>query len=249
MEKLYAVKDDPDFDLILLDTPPTSRALDFLDAPGKLADALDSPAVRWFIKAFQKSGKLSFDLLKRSARRVLKGMGNITGSGFIEQVASLINEVNELFGGWRARADEVAAALRGPEVGYILVTTPEAMCINEVLYFAQRLREQEMKPSAYVVNRVHPIGAWDGPTRSEITRAVGARDLQLATEAVERIAEAAQQDRRLGELNRIHLFKLDEAFDEEATEVPILVHVPQFATDIHSVKRLAWVADVLAPLP
>src|SRR5690349_24974436 len=70
MEKLYAVKADPRFDLILLDTPPTQNALDFLDAPERLVGAFDSAATRWFVQAFQSSGKLSFNLLaKRSEER------------------------------------------------------------------------------------------------------------------------------------------------------------------------------------
>ena len=63
MEKLYQVRDDPRYDLIILDTPPTSNALDFLDAPERMVDAIDSPAMRWFIQAFQGAGKLSFGML------------------------------------------------------------------------------------------------------------------------------------------------------------------------------------------
>ena len=67
MEKLVAVQSDPRFDLIILDTPPTANALDFLDAPARLAEAIDSAAMRWFIQAFESTGKLSLNLLARSA--------------------------------------------------------------------------------------------------------------------------------------------------------------------------------------
>jgi anion-transporting ArsA/GET3 family ATPase len=157
MEKLYAVKNDPAYDVILLDTPPTTNALDFLDAPERLIGALDSAATRWFVQAFQSSGKLSFNLLAKSTAAILRGIGRLTGGGFLEQIALFITEINDIFGSWRDRASEVAGALRGPDVAYVLVTTPDPLSVREVLYFADRLREQSMRRDAFVVNRVHPI--------------------------------------------------------------------------------------------
>ena len=66
MEKLHSLRDDPRFDLILLDTPPTTNALDFLDAPERLVGAIDSPAIRWFVQAVEGSGRLSFSLMPPS---------------------------------------------------------------------------------------------------------------------------------------------------------------------------------------
>ncbi len=79
MEKLVAVQRDPRFDLVILDTPPTANALDFLDAPGRLVEAVDSPTMRWFVQAFESTGKVGFNLLARSAAVVLRGLGRITG--------------------------------------------------------------------------------------------------------------------------------------------------------------------------
>lgn len=243
MEKLYAVKDDPRYDLILLDTPPTSHALDFLDAPERLVGAIDSPAVRWFLKAFQKSGHLSLNLLQKSAATVLKGMGRITGGGFLEQVATFLAEMNDLFGGWRERAERISSALRADGVAYVLVTTPEPMSLREVLFFSERLREQQMRPDAYVVNRLHGVRAEVG--EAAVEAALARRDLELAPDGPARVVTAVHAEHRLGELNRLHLIALEEAFS--GSEQPALVHVPDFARDIHDVQRLAWVADVLAP--
>ncbi len=244
MEKLYAVKDDPDYDLILLDTPPTSHALDFLDAPERLVSAIDSPAVRWFLQAFQKSGKFSLNLLQRTAATVLRGMGRITGGGFLEEVAMFVTEMNELFGGWRTRADEVSTALRGSDVAYILVTTPDPMAIREVLFFAERLRMQGMNPDAYVVNRTRGLGGRLADDAA-VAKLLAKRGLQLDPDAPSRIVEAARQEQRLGELDRLHLIALEEVFDDEHT--PIVVHVPDFPRDIHDIERLAWVAEAIAP--
>jgi anion-transporting ArsA/GET3 family ATPase len=241
MEKLYAVKDDPAYDLVLLDTPPTSHALDFLDAPERLVGAFDSAAVRWFVQAMTRSGRFSLDLLQRTAARVLRGLGRITGGGFLEQVASFLAGINDLFGGWRQRAEKVSAALRGPEVGYVLVTTPEPMCIREVLFFAERLRAQGMHPDAFVVNRVHPLVP--GASAEDIAREIARRGLGIET-AADRVARAAGEERRLGELDRLHLVALDEVRDGRTP----IVTVPELPRDIHDPERLAWVADVLAPV-
>src|SRR6185295_17708231 len=90
MEKLYAVRGDPAYDLVLLDTPPTQNALDFLDAPERLIGALDSAATRWFVQAFQSSGKFSFNLLAKSTTVILRGINKITEGKFLEQIASFL---------------------------------------------------------------------------------------------------------------------------------------------------------------
>ena len=252
MEKLYSVRQSSDYDIILLDTPPTSHALDFLDAPERLVSAIDSPAVRWFLKAFQASGKLSFDLLARSAATVLRGMGRIIGGGFLEQIALFVTEINDLFGGWRARADEVAGALRGPDVAYVLVTTPDGMCIREVLFFADRLEKQDLRPDAYVVNRVHPgfAALGDHTDSTAIERALVDAGLDLGPTGASKVAEAAQQEQRRAKLDRLHMVALEEVYAEGQDgqpRSPAVACVPDFPQDIHDVKRLAWVADALLP--
>jgi anion-transporting ArsA/GET3 family ATPase len=162
MEKLVAVKNDPRWDLVILDTPPTANALDFLDAPERLMEALDSATMKWFIEAFQTSGKLSLNLLARSAAMVLRGIGKITGGGFLEAMAEFINELNDLFGGFKQRAVEVQKALRMPEVAFVLVTSPSPMSIKEVLYFSERLAEHDMPRGAFVVNRFRVPPPLDG---------------------------------------------------------------------------------------
>jgi len=246
MEKLYAVKGDPAYDLILLDTPPTTNALDFLDAPERLIGALDSAATRWFVQAFQGSGKLSFNLLAKSTAAILRGIGRLTGGGFLEQIASFITEINAIFGSWRARADEVASALRGPDVAYVLVTTPDPLSVREVLYFADRLREQSMRRDAFVVNRVHPVYG-DVPAAQEVEGAIEARRLDLGAGAATRLRRAAEDESRLGRLDQLHLMALEGALEDETHGGSLAVQVPAFPYDIYDLTRLARVADLLAP--
>ena len=246
MEKLYAVKGDPAYDLILLDTPPTTNALDFLDAPERLIGALDSAATRWFVQAFESSGKLSFNLLARSTAAILRGIGRLTGGGFLEQVASFITEINEIFGSWRARANEIASALRGPDVAYVLVTTPDPLSVREVLYFADRLREQSMHRDAFVVNRVHPVyGAL--PSAAEVEGALAAHRLALGPGAAERLRRVADEETRMGKMDQLHLLALEGALEDETSGGSIAVRVPAFPYDIYDLQRLGRVADLLAP--
>jgi len=100
MEKLHAMRRDPRFDFIVLDTPPTTNALDFLDAPQKLVGAIDSPVMRWFVQQLQESA----GLLGRGAALVLRGLARFTGAEFLQVIGQFLTDINALFGGFRQRA-------------------------------------------------------------------------------------------------------------------------------------------------
>jgi len=156
MEKVLAVLGDPTFELIVLDTPPTSDALDFLDAPERLIEALDSPAMRWLVDAFEPKRKLGLGALARGIAVVLRGVGKLTGRGFLENMAEFVTELNDLFGGFKERAREVAAAFRGSDFAYVLVSTPVPAALEEAALFLERLSASGLRGDALVLNRVHP---------------------------------------------------------------------------------------------
>lgn len=246
MEKLHAVKSDDLYDLIFLDTPPTTNALDFLDAPQRLVDALDSAAMRWFIEAFQESGKLSFNILAKSAAIVLKGIGKLTGGDFLEQVAQFVTELNDLFGGFKERAQEVARSLRASDVAYVLVTSPSPMAIQEILFFSERLEEQGMPRDAIVVNRLHTAVSSDKTDPSQIREAIHNLNLSLEEDAPDRLVTALEDEQRQALLDRSHLHRLDEALERSSSR-PVRVDVPALPYDVHDISTLAEVARVLVP--
>jgi anion-transporting ArsA/GET3 family ATPase len=159
MEKVLSVLKSGRYDLIVLDTPPTSEALDFLDAPERLVEALDSPAMRWLVQAIQPSGGFSMRLLARGVAALLRTMGRMTGRGFLEDMAAFVGELNELFGGFKERASEVSRAFRAPDFGYLLVAAPSGPALEEARFFSERLRRSGLRADALVLNRVHTAAA------------------------------------------------------------------------------------------
>ncbi len=240
MEKLVAVKDDPRFDLVILDTPPTANALDFLDAPRRLTEALDSATMKWFVQAFESTGTFSLNLLARSAAAVFRVVGRITGGGFLESVAEFIAELNELFGGFKERAARVEAALRSSRVSFVLVTSAAPPAVREVLYFAERLAESNMKRGAFVVNRFHLP-----PPHAEISALDAASGLthyglSLGEDGPQRVVQAHHDSAEQAELDARHVRILQES----AGATPV-VRVDEFDVDVHDVGTLARLADVL----
>ena len=243
VEKLVAVKDDPAWDLIVLDTPPTANALDFLDAPERLIDALDSATMKWFVEAFQSTGKMSLNLLAKSAAAVLRGIGKITGGGFLEAMAEFITELNDLFGGFKQRASIVQRTLRSRDVAFVLVTSPNPTSLREVVYFAERLEEHDMPRGAFVVNRFHlpPAGPAHAATADEAKGAIAAQSVALDDDAPERVARAHADHFRLAALDASWVRVLTAP---ARTGVPV-VRVPELASDVHDVALLGKLADTL----
>ncbi len=243
MEKLVAVQKDARFDLVVLDTPPTANALDFLDAPERLVEALDSPAIRWFMQAFQSTGKMSLNLLARSAVIVLRGLKRITGGSFLEAMAEFITELNDLFGGFRERAKMVEAAMRSPEVSFVLATSPAPMSIAEVLFFSDRLLASQMPRGAFVVNRLRiaPPFAGDPPSEREAAEAIAAHGLAIGPDGPSRFVRAHADAVRLAALDAMHVRALE---DRSSGRVPI-VRIPELPRDVHDLDSLAKLADLL----
>ena len=173
----------------------------FLDAPERMIGAIDSPFFRWLATAFQSSGRLSVSLLARGAAAALRGMSRLTGQGFLEALAELVILINELFGGFRARANEVRKGLRGGDVAYVLVTSPNPLSIREILYFGERLRQQGMRSDAVVVNRVHPTRD-EPPAASAVLDELSRLAISLGQQGAERVMAAFGDEAKQGGLDR-----------------------------------------------
>ncbi|MFZ1865815.1 MAG: ArsA-related P-loop ATPase [Polyangiales bacterium] len=243
MEKLYEVRQDPKWDLVVLDTPPTSSAIDFLTAPERLIDAIDSPAMRWFLQVFEGAGKEAFGLVGRGATVLLKGIGRITGLEFLEQVAEFVSGINDLFGGFKERAEQVSDALRSPEVAFVLVTSPNPLAIGEARFFSDKLEAAGMNREAIIVNQVHmPIPQPTIPPQDQIDalREVLPKCIDAA-HIHPRLTEALRAEREWANADRAQLERLAEQIGS-ATQI---VEVPAFDEDVHDLAALARVAYFL----
>jgi anion-transporting ArsA/GET3 family ATPase len=243
MEKLHAVRQDTQWDLIVLDTPPTTNALDFLEAPQRLVGLIDSAAVRWFMQAFEGAGKLSLGLVSRGAAFLLRGLSRFTGVAFLEQVAEFVTDLNDLFGGFRERAQQVAEALRSPDVAFVLVTSPNPLAMAEAIYFHKQLSAMGIEPRGFVVNGVHPLHP--EPEATTATLEAEAKDvLPEGTDvrrAVQRLRRALDDARMLAGTDRALVGRLRARAGDRGT----LVEVPAFDEDIHDLSGLAKMAEHL----
>jgi anion-transporting ArsA/GET3 family ATPase len=245
MEKLLWVKQDPSYDLIVLDTPPTSNALDFLDAPERLTDTLDSPTLGWLKDTVSQTGGFRMRMLAKGARYTMRGIARLTGSGMFEHVGGLIRDLNDLFGGFKSRARAVAEAFRADDVGYVLVTSPAPDAMREVLFFAERLAQMGMRRDAFVVNRVHTLRRGN-PTLAEIKTALGAHGLAPGHDSAEGVARAWREELEQAETEASYLEEFALAL-ERHTGRPSerVVMIPAFPGDVHELPTLARIAAML----
>jgi anion-transporting ArsA/GET3 family ATPase len=243
MEKLEALRARGDYDLIVLDTPPTANALDFLDAPERMIDAIDSPAMRWFVQAFNgdKSKGLSLGLLTKGSQLVLKAVAQFTGAAFLNDLAGFIAAMNDLFDGFTERARKVSLALRSPDVAFVMVTSPDPLAIDEINFFAERLKAFSMPSDVYVVNRVH-TAPMPLSSAAAIEAQLGALGIDETPQILAGVLQAHRDADALATRDRLNLQLLDA--HRASTRTPV-VHVPAFDSDVHDVRALSAVAALL----
>ena len=235
MEKVLAVLDDRRYDLVVLDTPPTSDALDFLEAPERLVEALDSPAMRWLVDAFEPSKRLGLGALARGVAGILRGIGRLTGRGFLEHMAEFVTELNDLFGGFKERAREVSRAFRGEAFAYVLVAAPQRPALDEALLFLERLRALGLRGDAMVLNRVHHRSP-PGLSRDDAAAALGRFGLDPGL--AEAVFRALGDEDAQAKLDAAELVRFDERLKSVAPEPKVRIELPLLAVDVHDLSEL-----------
>ncbi len=245
MEKVLSVLSDERYDLVVLDTPPTADALDFLDAPGRLIETLDSPALRWLGDVFERSGRLSFNLVAQGIAFVLKTLAKLTGQGFLERLSEFVSEVNQLFGGFRERAERVSAAFKKPEFTYLLAATASPNALDEAQFFAERLQRLGLGAGGVIVNRVRRSGL-STPGRAELEAELVRRGLVLENDLAGRVLRALAEESALAAAERKTL-EARKAAELSAARVPWVLEVPALADSVNDVAALVAVSRCLVP--
>lgn len=241
MEKLGQLHadaaDDGRWDLIVVDTPPSRSALDFLDAPERLSSLLDGR----FIKLLLTPAKGPARFLTAGFGMVTAALNKVLGAQILTDVQTFVAAFDTLFGGFRQRAEATYALLQAPETAFVVVASPEQDAIREAMYFVERLTEEQMPLSGLVLNRV----------TVPQTDAIGEAD---AIAAAERLDDGDDDHPLVGGLLRVHAnrvraeaheARLRLRFEGAHPQVPI-VSVPALAGDVHDLDGLRVIGDRMA---
>jgi anion-transporting ArsA/GET3 family ATPase len=238
MEALMGVATD--FDLIVLDTPPASSALAFLDAPRRVLDFVDGRVLRYFLKPYFVAGRLAIEPRTVVGRTFLRILDSAIGLQFLRELSEFFLAFEGLFDSFRHTATAMEALLKDEGTSFILVTTPASSRVTEGALFADALRVRSLRAAAIVANRVHP---WAIKGALGIPASMGEGPSLLSPEVrAELQALSAREQARAGSDSR-HLRQMATKSGLSA------VAVPELETDVHDLRSLGAVASWLYPDP
>jgi anion-transporting ArsA/GET3 family ATPase len=159
MEKLGQLRSRDEWDLIVVDTPPSRSALDFLDAPKRLGSFLDGKLIRVLLAPAKVGGRAGMKFLNVGMSMMTGVLGKVLGGQFLKDVQTFVAAMDSMFGGFRTRADATYKLLQAPGTAFLVVAAPERDALREAAYFVQRLAAEDMPLAGLVLNRVHGSGA------------------------------------------------------------------------------------------
>ena len=248
MEKLGQLRTeagrDGRWDLIIVDTPPSRSALDFLDAPKRLGSFLDGRFIRLLSAPAKAGGRAGFKVFSVGVNVVTSTLSKVLGGQLLQDVQTFVAALDTMFGGFRERADQTYALLKDAETAFVVVAAPERDALREASFFAGRLDEEDMPLAGLVVNRIQRVAA---PSLSA-PRAVAAAEALADGASTSPTASTSQG------LLRLHATLADTAARQESLVrrftaghpgIP-LVEVPAAAEDIHDLAGLRSVGAALA---
>ncbi|MGH2785716.1 MAG: ArsA family ATPase [Actinomycetota bacterium] len=243
MEKLWELHEEGKWELIVLDTPPTRSALDFLDAPKKVTDFLEGKFLRLLLWPYLQAGKTYLKAVSFGAKAFLKVATKITGSELLEDVANFFLAFEGMYDTFKERSKRVYDLLAARRTSFVVVATPQEAALREARYFVQRLGAEKIALGGIVMNRTHDVPAIAGleDPRSLADRARAAGDGALLAPALDlygswrevSVREDAAISSSLGDLATVPVWR-----------------VPDLAEDVHDVAALRHVGEaLLGPLP
>jgi anion-transporting ArsA/GET3 family ATPase len=240
MEKLYELATDRDYDLIVLDTPPTAHALDFLEAPDRLLDFLGNETARTLLAPALGAGRIGLRLAQIGGGYVAKTLARFTGQQALSDLGDFLRSFQGMYHGFKQRAAAVRALLSRPEVGFVLVSSPSPLSIDEALAFHGRLQAEAMPVAGLVVNRLTP-DLWTGgmplPGAAELAAPLVAAG--LTAELAPRLAVTLAEHQSLAWSERRALARLLDGISAPRSLVPRLEE------DVHDLAGLARLAGRL----
>jgi len=225
MEKLYELHAEGGYDLLVLDTPPTRNALDFLDAPERLSRFIDSRSLRFFLSPT----RTGLRLVSRGSGLLFGVLQRVTGIDLLRDLSEFFANFGDMSEGFRARAARVNELLASDAATFLLVSSPRRDAIDDAIFFHQRLRRRGMPFGGAVVNRFHDVRG----KGADLSVALGA---ELAAKVAQNLADYSA----LAARDRANLRRLTA----ELAGDPLIV-VPELDEDVHDLDGLRRVADHL----
>ncbi|MEU2954069.1 ArsA family ATPase [Streptomyces xanthochromogenes] len=159
MEKLGQLRARDEWDLIVVDTPPSRSALDFLDAPKRLGSFLDGKFIKLLMAPAKMGGRAGMKFLNVGMSMMTGTLGKLLGGPFLHDVQTFVAAMDTMFGGFRTRADATYRLLQAPGTAFLVVAAPERDALREAAYFVERLAADDMPLAGLVLNRVHGSAA------------------------------------------------------------------------------------------
>jgi len=239
MEKLAQLKATGTYDLIVVDTPPTRSALDFLDAPQRLTTFLDGRLVKVLMAPAKAGGRAYLKVVTVGIGAFTSVLTRIIGNDTLKDVSAFVAALETMFGGFRERAQATYDLLKDPGTAFVVVAAPQGDALREAAYFAERLAHERMPLAGLVVNRVH--------------RPTGAITEKRADAAAERLEEAGGHELTAAVL-RLHADRmalaarerhLQQRFTRAHPGVPVVEVRAQWG-DVHDLDGLRAVGAELA---
>jgi anion-transporting ArsA/GET3 family ATPase len=237
-EKLYELYQEGRYDVLVLDTPPTRHALDFLEAPRKMINMTSNSLLEWFLKPglfVGQAGLIGLGVLKKGAEKILSVFDRVAGFDFLRELSEMLFLFSDLLGGFRDRAQSVYDLLRQDFVGFLLVTSPASVAVQDALYFHNRIGDAKLPFLGFVVNRTHAANSWKP---SDLPADLPAPLRAKAIDQLENFEQLARRDQRAVTL-------LKKAGGKGAS----CAVIPLFEKDVHDLEGLSRMSQELANSP
>lgn len=240
-EALYTLSHERGYDLVVLDTPPTQNALDFLDAPSRILGFLDLEAFKAFTRRAPQgaAGRLGLRFLDGATGAVSSLLSRFTGHELLDEIGDFLYLLRNLYGPLVERTRDFEALLRGPTSRFVVVTSPAPGPLGEARFFRRLLDERELGTGAVVVNRVLPHPGDELASLSADALAPLLKKLGVTDEAIPSLThdahEAIREQALLAERDRAGI----EALVADVAGGAPIVLVPQLESDVHDASRLA----------
>lgn len=238
VQMLYQVYVEDRYDLIVLDTPPSQNALDFLDAPSRILDFLETETMQWLLKPYLLSGRFSLKILDLGSSFLLSTLGKLAGGETLRELADFLLSFSGLYDGFRKRSLKVRNLLASDEIAFTLITGPTASQQRAMLQFRDELHAEGMRVRAVVSNRTRTL-ANDAAAVAAFNEHVTRRLPDVGAAA--RVREALREEAARANLDQANIARLREAVGG----TPVIT-LPELATDVHDLEGLATLHALLA---